>query len=65
MEQVKVLDSEEIDAGAVAERLEKRREECGRRSSAASATRQRGVVAKAPAEVVEEERGKLGRTAPS
>jgi valyl-tRNA synthetase len=59
---VKVLDSEEIDAGAVAERLEKRREEL--RAEVERGERKlanEGFVAKAPAEVVEEERGKLER----
>jgi hypothetical protein len=59
---VRVLDSEEIDAGAVAERLEKRREEL--RAEVERGERKlanEGFVAKAPAEVVEEERGKLER----
>jgi valyl-tRNA synthetase len=59
---VKVLDSAEIDAGAVAARLEKRREEL--RSEVERGERKLandGFVAKAPAEVVEEERGKLKR----
>jgi valyl-tRNA synthetase len=59
---VKVLDSEEIDAGAVAGRLEKRREEL--RAEVERGERKlanEGFVAKAPAEVVEEERGKLER----
>jgi valyl-tRNA synthetase len=59
---VKVLDSDEIDAGAVAERLEKRREEL--RAEVERGERKlanEGFVAKAPAEVVEEERGKLER----
>ena len=52
----------EIDAGAVAERLEKRREEL--RAEVERGERKlanEGFVAKAPAEVVEEERGKLER----
>jgi valyl-tRNA synthetase len=59
---VRVLDSDQLDAGAVAERLEKRRAEL-----AAEVERgerklgNEGFVAKAPAEVVEEERGKLER----
>jgi valyl-tRNA synthetase len=59
---VRVLDSDEIDAGAVAERLEKRREEL--RAEVERGERKlanEGFVAKAPAEVVEEERGKLER----
>jgi valyl-tRNA synthetase len=59
---VKVLDSDEVDAGAVAERLEKRREEL--RAEVERGERKlanEGFVAKAPAEVVEEERGKLER----
>jgi valyl-tRNA synthetase len=59
---VKVLDSDEIDAGAVAGRLEKRREEL--RAEVERGERKlanEGFVAKAPAEVVEEERGKLER----
>ena len=59
---VKVLDSAEIDAGAVAARLEKRREEL--RSEVERGERKlanEGFVGKAPAEVVEEERGKLER----
>ena len=59
---VKVLDSGEIDAEAVAGRLERRREEL--RSEVERAERKlgnEGFVAKAPAEVVEEERGKLER----
>jgi valyl-tRNA synthetase len=59
---VRVLDSEEIDAGAVAERLERRREEL--RAEVERGERKlanEGFVAKAPAEVVEEERGKLER----
>jgi valyl-tRNA synthetase len=59
---VKVLDSAEIDAGAVAARLEKRREEL--RAEVDRGERKlgnEGFVAKAPSEVVEEERGKLER----
>jgi valyl-tRNA synthetase len=59
---VRVLDSEEIDAGAVAERLERRREEL--RAEVERGERKlanEGFVANAPAEVVEEERGKLER----
>ncbi len=59
---VRVLPSEQLDAEAVAERLEKRREEL--RSEVERAERKLGndgFVAKAPAEVVEEERGKLER----
>jgi valyl-tRNA synthetase len=59
---VKVLDSAEIDAGAVAARLEKRREEL--RAEVERGERKlgnEGFVAKAPSEVVEEERGKLER----
>jgi valyl-tRNA synthetase len=59
---VKVLGSEEIDAEAVAARLERRREEL--RSEVERGERKlanEGFVAKAPAEVIEEERGKLER----
>ncbi len=59
---VRVLDSEALDAEAVAERLEKRREEL--RAEVERGERKlgnEGFVAKAPAEVVEEERGKLAR----
>jgi valyl-tRNA synthetase len=59
---VRVLDSEQLDAEAVAARLEKRREEL--RSEVERGERKlgnEGFVAKAPAEVVEEERGKLER----
>jgi valyl-tRNA synthetase len=59
---VKVLASPEIDAGAIAARLEKRREEL--RSEVARAEGKLAnekFVARAPAELVEEERGKLER----
>jgi len=59
---VKVLDSDQLDAAAVAERLEKRRAEL--RAEVERGERKlgnEGFVAKAPAEVVEEERGKLER----
>jgi valyl-tRNA synthetase len=59
---VKVLASAEIDAGAIAARLEARREEL--RSEVARAEGKLGnekFVDRAPAEVVEEERGKLER----
>jgi valyl-tRNA synthetase len=59
---VRVLASEQLDPGAVAERLDARREEL--RSEVERAERKlgnEGFVAKAPAEVVEEERGKLER----
>ncbi|HEX8751893.1 MAG TPA: valine--tRNA ligase, partial [Solirubrobacterales bacterium] len=59
---VRVLPSADLDAEAVAGRLEKRREEL--RSEVERAERKlanEGFVAKAPAEVVEEERGKLER----
>ena len=59
---VRVLDSDQLDAGAVAERLDKRRQEL--RSEVERGERKlgnEGFVAKAPAEVVEEERGKLER----
>jgi valyl-tRNA synthetase len=59
---VRVLASAELDAEAVAGRLEKRREEL--RSEVERAERKlgnEGFVAKAPVEVVEEERGKLER----
>ena len=59
---VRVLDSDQLDAAAVAERLEKRREEL--RAEVERGERKLGnekFVAKAPADVVEEERGKLER----
>ncbi len=59
---VRVLASEQLDADAVAVRLGKRREEL--RAEVERAERKlgnAGFVAKAPAEVVEEERGKLER----
>ncbi len=59
---VRVLATDEIDAQAVAERLEKRREEL--RAEVERAERKlgnEGFVGKAPAEVIEEERGKLER----
>jgi valyl-tRNA synthetase len=59
---VKVLDSAEIDAGAVVERLEQRREEL--RSEVARAEGKLAnekFVSRAPAELVEEERAKLER----
>ncbi|HEY5708612.1 MAG TPA: valine--tRNA ligase [Solirubrobacterales bacterium] len=59
---VRVLASAEIDAGAIAERLEKRRDEL--RSEVARAEGKLAnekFVARAPAELVEEERGKLER----
>jgi len=59
---VRVLDSDQLDAAAVAERLERRREEL--RAEVERGERKlgnEGFVAKAPAEVVEEERGKLER----
>jgi valyl-tRNA synthetase len=59
---VRVLDSDQLDAGAIAERLDKRREEL--RAEVERGERKlgnEGFVAKAPAEVVEEERGKLER----
>jgi valyl-tRNA synthetase len=59
---VRILASEEIDAEAVAARLEARREEL--RSEVARAEGKLGnekFVARAPAEVVEEEREKLAR----
>ena len=59
---VRVLSSAELDADAVATRLEARREEL--RAEVERAERKlgnEGFVAKAPAEVVEEERAKLER----
>jgi valyl-tRNA synthetase len=59
---VRVLASEQLDADAVAGRLDARRKEL--RSEVERAERKlgnEGFVAKAPAEVVEEERGKLER----
>jgi valyl-tRNA synthetase len=59
---IRVLATPEIDAAAVAERLEKRREEL--RSEVARAEGKLAnekFVARAPAELVEEERGKLER----
>jgi len=59
---VRVLDSDQLDAAAVAERLDRRRQELqaevdrGERKLG-----NEGFVAKAPAEVIEEERGKLER----
>jgi valyl-tRNA synthetase len=59
---VRVLTSDQLDAGAVAARLGKRREEL--RAEVERGERKldnKGFLAKAPAEVVEEERGKLER----
>jgi valyl-tRNA synthetase len=59
---VKILASAEIDAGAVAARLEARREEL--RAEVSRAEGKLGnerFVERAPAEVVEEEREKLAR----
>jgi len=59
---VRVLPSEQLDAEAVAARLESRRQEL--RAEVERAERKlgnEGFVGKAPAEVVEEERGKLER----
>jgi len=59
---VRVLPSEQLDVEAVAVRLDKRREEL--RSEVERGERKlgnEGFVAKAPATVVEEERGKLER----
>jgi valyl-tRNA synthetase len=59
---VRVLASDQLDAGAVAERLEKRREELrGEVERGERKLANEGFVAKAPAEVVEEERAKLER----
>ena len=59
---MRVLASEQLAAEAVQERLEKRREEL--RSEVERGERKlgnEGFLAKAPAELVEEERGKLER----
>ena len=59
---VRVLASDQLDAEAVAKRLEKRRQEL--RAEVERGERKlgnEGFVAKAPVEVVEEERGKLER----
>ncbi len=59
---VRVLASAELDAEAVAARLERRREEL--RAEVERGERKlgnEGFLAKAPAELVEEERGKLER----
>jgi valyl-tRNA synthetase len=59
---VQVLASPELDAGAVGERIEKRREELrGEVERAERKLSNQGFVAKAPPEVVEEEREKLER----
>jgi valyl-tRNA synthetase len=59
---VRVLASDELDAEAVADRLGKRREELGAEIERAERKLgNEGFVAKAPAAVVEEERGKLER----
>jgi valyl-tRNA synthetase len=59
---VRVLASEELDAQAVEERLGKRREELSAEIDRAERKLgNEGFVAKAPAEVVEEQRGKLDR----
>jgi len=59
---VRVLASPEIDADAVAARLEKRREELRSEVSRAEGKlANEKFVAKAPVELVEEERGKLAR----
>ena len=59
---VRVLPSAELDAEAVAARLERRRAELrGEVERAERKLGNEGFVAKAPAEVVEEERGKLER----
>jgi valyl-tRNA synthetase len=59
---VRVLASEELDAEAVAGRLGKRREELSAEIDRAERKlSNQGFVAKAPAAVVEEERGKLER----
>jgi valyl-tRNA synthetase len=59
---VRVLDSDQLDAAAVAVRLEKRREELrGEVERGERKLGNQGFVDKAPPEVVEEERGKLER----
>ena len=59
---VKVLASAEVDGDAVSARLEARREELRSEVARAEGTlANEGFVARAPAEVVEEEREKLGR----
>jgi valyl-tRNA synthetase len=59
---VRVLASTEIDAGAIAARLEKRREELRSEvARAAGKLANEKFVARAPAELVEEERAKLER----
>ena len=59
---VRVLASEQLDAEAVEGRLRKRRQELEAEVERASRKLGNdGFVAKAPAEVVEEERGKLER----
>ena len=59
---VEVLASDELDAEAVADRLEERREELRAEVERGEGKLgNEGFVAKAPAEVVEEERGKLER----
>ncbi len=59
---VRILASEELDADAVAERLGRRREELSAEIERAERKlSNQGFVAKAPAIVVEEERGKLDR----
>jgi valyl-tRNA synthetase len=59
---VRILDSDQLDAEAVAQRLDRRREEL--RAEVERGERKlgnEGFLAKAPAAVVEEERGKLER----
>jgi len=59
---VRVLASEQLDAEAVEARLRKRRQELEAEVERASRKLgNEGFVAKAPSEVVEEERGKLER----
>ncbi len=59
---VRVLSSAELDAEAAAARLEKRRAElCSEVERGERKLANEGFLAKAPAEVVEEERGKLER----